>query len=393
MSDERDLESLQQRLDSAFATTKPRRGFDDELWSRIQARRSFWARLRESLRRVQLAPALGGLAVLAVVVVFGGLLLSRPHATGSTTSGAVGQPAARQGVNNADQNTATFGPLPRPALQSPVASHPPQGATPSTVQRAQYAGPVTVTAVTAGVTLPATAQVARYPEWKAADADRFAAAIGAAPIRDAPLPVGALGAYAGPNFTMLVFATDPARGSEPRVVITPKGPEPAGNPPDDAAAVKAANEYLSAHGVSPDASAKGPTVDRGGALADVRWSRVVGVGLTAVEVGATGLEEGWEATVRGDLTVFQAAAPVPLVMDFANYGVATAQQLTDLARNAGGTGPQVVLDTAQIVYVVATDGTSGYFEPAVMYVGHFSQGGVQYEKRIIVPAVAPNNLR
>jgi len=41
----------------------------------------------------------------------------------------------------------------------------------------------------------------------------------------------------------------------------------------------------------------------GGASVTVRWSRVVGVGLTAFEVGASGLEEGWEATLRGDLTV------------------------------------------------------------------------------------------
>lgn len=390
--DERELESLQQRLDSAFATTRPRRGFEDELWSRIQARRSFWIRLRERAAGLQLAPVMGGLAALAVVVVVGGLLLSGPHSAGSTTSGSLAQPAGPRGAAGADQNARTFGPLPRPALRSPAAT-PPQGAAPTTVQRAAYTGPVTVTAVTAQVALPGTAEVARYPEWKAADADLFAAAIGATPVRGAALPVGALGTYAGADFTMLVFATDPALGSEPRVVITSKGPEPAGSPPDDASAAKAARDYLGAHGVLPEASAKGPAVDRSGALADVRWSRVVSVGLTAFEVGSGGLEEGWEATVRGDLTIFQAAAPVPLVMDFANYGVATAQQLNDLARSEGGTGPQVVLDTAQLVYVVATDGTHGYLEPAVMYIGHFTQGGVEYEKRIIVPAVAPQNLR
>jgi hypothetical protein len=134
-------------------------------------------------------------------------------------------------------------------------------------------------------------------------------------------------------------------------------------------------------------------VDRRGAQVTVRWNRVLGTGMTAFEVGADGLGEGWEATLSGDLTVFQAAAPAPLAMDFATYGLATAQQLVEMARNAGGTGPQVVLDTAQLVYVVASDGAHGYFEPAVMYTGHFSQGGVQYEKRIVVPAVAPQNLR
>ena len=97
--------------------------------------------------------------------------------------------------------------------------------------------------------------------------------------------------------------------------------------------------------------------------------------------------------MRGDLSIFQAATPVPLVLDFASYSLATAQQVTDLAKGAGGSGPQVVLDTAQFVYVLATDGTAGYFEPAVMYTGHFTEGGAQYEKRIIVPAVAPHSLK
>ena len=102
MSEERDLEALQKRLDHAFASTRPRRGFEDELWSRMQARRSFRVRLRERVRSVRLAPALGALAVVAVVVVFGGLLLSRPHPAGESTSSTVAQPAARNGAGSAD---------------------------------------------------------------------------------------------------------------------------------------------------------------------------------------------------------------------------------------------------------------------------------------------------
>jgi hypothetical protein len=393
VSEERELESLQRRLDSAFSTSRARRGFEEELWSRIQARRSVWVRLREGLGRVRLVPVMGGLAALVVMVVIGGLLLSAPHGAGGAATSSTSQSAPREGTGGAaaDNHAQNFGPLPRPALHPPMAST--QGATPSTAQAAQYAGPVTVTAVTAQLALPPTEPVARYKEWMVADADRFAAAAGANPVPNAALPAGALGVYAGSNFTMVVFATDPAKGSEPRVVITPKGPEPAGNPPGDSAAVKAAQDYLSGHQVPPDPSAKGPTVDRSGPLTAVRWIRVLGIGLTAFEVGATGVEEGWEATVRGDLTIFQAAAPVPLAMELGTYGLATAQQLMDAARSAGGTGPQVVLDSAQLVYVVATDGAYGYLEPAVMYVGHFTQGGVQYEKRIIVSAVAPKNLR
>src|SRR5207248_11257431 len=117
------------------------------------ARQGFWARLRERGRSVRPAPALGGLAVVAVVVVFGGLLLARPPPTGSTTRGTAAAPAVRNGAAGADQGAQRFGPLPRPALRSPAPTAS-QGAAPSAASGAQYAGPVTVTAVTATVNLP-----------------------------------------------------------------------------------------------------------------------------------------------------------------------------------------------------------------------------------------------
>ena len=50
MSDSEDLElqALQRQLDDAFETTRPRPGFEDELWTRMQARRPVGTRLRDA---------------------------------------------------------------------------------------------------------------------------------------------------------------------------------------------------------------------------------------------------------------------------------------------------------------------------------------------------------
>ena len=41
-----ELEALQRQLDDAFETTRPRAGFEDELWTRMQSRRPAGTRLR-----------------------------------------------------------------------------------------------------------------------------------------------------------------------------------------------------------------------------------------------------------------------------------------------------------------------------------------------------------
>ena len=41
-----ELEALQRQLDDAFDTTRPRVGFEDELWTRMQASRPAGSRLR-----------------------------------------------------------------------------------------------------------------------------------------------------------------------------------------------------------------------------------------------------------------------------------------------------------------------------------------------------------
>jgi len=115
--DEPDLHDLERELDAAFASTRPRRGFDDELWRRLQARRPWWRRVRLPVSRA--LAALGGLAAvvlvgfLIVTVVNGGALRSSQGAAGSAAQRTSAGPASLQ-----------FGLLPRP---SPVAVAPPSG--------------------------------------------------------------------------------------------------------------------------------------------------------------------------------------------------------------------------------------------------------------------------
>jgi len=130
-----------------------------------------------------------------------------------------------------------------------------------------------------------------------------------------------------------------------------------------------------------------------------RLERIALRGLTADEVGATGDAVGLNVSVKPDLAAFQASGPVPLDIRLANHALAGMDGLVALARapearsDSQGPIPEVVLDSAQLVYVVASDGAYGYFEPAVMFSGQFAQGGVRYEKRVIVPALDPSNLR
>ena len=59
-----DLQALQRQLDDAFETTRPRGGFEDELWSRMQAGRPLSRRVAEffgglvgTMREVPAVPA------------------------------------------------------------------------------------------------------------------------------------------------------------------------------------------------------------------------------------------------------------------------------------------------------------------------------------------------
>jgi len=106
--DEPRLDELERELDSAFASIRPRRGFEDELWRQLQARKPWWGRIRPRVWRA--LPALGGLA--AVVLV--GLLVVTVVNQGAQRNrhGAAGSAAQYSG---AGPISPEFGRLPRPS--------------------------------------------------------------------------------------------------------------------------------------------------------------------------------------------------------------------------------------------------------------------------------------
>ena len=110
--DDPGVDELQRQLDAAFASTRPRRGFEDELWRRLEARGPWWRRVRFPARAL---PALGGLVGVLLVGFLVVTLVSSGALRGHGTAGAG---SATTAAGRAKEEL-TFGALPRPpAIQA-----------------------------------------------------------------------------------------------------------------------------------------------------------------------------------------------------------------------------------------------------------------------------------
>jgi hypothetical protein len=199
MSEEdNDLLALQRQLDDAFETTRPRRGFDDELWLRIQTRRPVWQRLRdgfagvvETLREVPAVPAAAVATVLILAIGLGVLARSGVHFGGfagsSTTSGSAVQPGGSQfalAPNSFGRlpSVALYPGVPYPSVKgSPFPSNADQAGTPA-IPVNLYFGPATLSWTGQFPVSVAPALVYRYHEPSQPQADQFATSLGAAPV-------------------------------------------------------------------------------------------------------------------------------------------------------------------------------------------------------------------
>src|SRR5260221_9015994 len=103
MAEDRELE---RRLEAMFASARPRRGFEDELWRRIEARRPWYRRLgfKPALRYT---PALATLLVVALGVTWLANNL-RGGPGNSPTATSAGAPA----FGSAQNAAPAFGVLP-----------------------------------------------------------------------------------------------------------------------------------------------------------------------------------------------------------------------------------------------------------------------------------------
>jgi len=406
MSDSEDLElqALQRQLEDAFETTRPRPGFEDELWTRIQAHRPASTRLRDAwlglVQGIRQAPAvpMGAVAVVLVVVLGVSVAtLSGVHlggggggSTASLTSGGqqqYGPESGRAGPPGA------FGRLPSPVLNPGSPSKAADSAAQPTFAApdSSYAGPVTLT-WTGKLDLNVTsAPVFRYSEPSTNTADQFGTSLGAILLSR---PGGYLGSYETSDFNLRVRGSVQSPAREPSFIILPiraLAPIDAAGGSADIAVV-----FLAQHSLAPtwpytsDATTSGDQTK----VMLLRQFTVNGYGY-AYLVNVSGERYGLEVDLKGN-TPTLATGPLPLSLDTASYPIITADEAvrSALASSpsvpAGPAAPTVALTRAELVYSLVVAGNHSFYEPAILFSGTFTVDGKTYVKRVLVPAVDPS---
>ena len=319
--DDLELRALQRQLDDAFETTRPRPGFNDELWVRMQARRPFPSRLADAfaglVQGVRAVPAVPLASVAAVLVVLIGVgifnLSGLGRGGGAFTS--TGSSALSGGSNRAVAGpSGAYGKLPSPVLAPrgvPLGVASSQTAPART--GADYGGPVTLTwAGQLNVSI-GSAPVFRYSEPSTTAADQFASSLGAALERR---PAGLLGLYTASDYTLTVRGTvqAPPQGPAYFILSAPSlpGVSAAGAQPADIAEL-----FLAEHSLAPqwpyttvvDGAADQPKVHF------LRQFDAPGYGL-AYLVDASGSPYGLEVDLNGSRPVL-ASGPLPVGTDSA----------------------------------------------------------------------------
>jgi hypothetical protein len=389
--DDLELQALQRQLDDAFETTRPRTGFDDELWRRVQSSRPAPRRARDAfagffggLRAVPVVPVTAVALVLVVILGVGLLFQVKPGGGGANTAS---QYAPAEGSLNA----GNFGKLPTPVFGGDRSLAP--GPASSQAAGATYTGPVQYT-WTGKLDLAITmAPVYRYREPSTNLADQFATGLGAA-LSDRPS--GFLGAYSASDYTLKVRGTVQSPPSSPAYFIFSSTSMPAidaaGAGPADQASI-----FLAQHSLMPQ-WAYTVEVDSSGDPVKVRYDRqfdAPGYG-PAYLVNVNGQRYGLEVDLSNGRPVL-ASGLLPVSFDQAPYRVISADDAVRAAvasgsKSAAGPSPAptVALSQAEVVYVLVPAGDHSYYEPAVLFSGTFTQNGHTLVKRVLVPAVDPS---
>jgi hypothetical protein len=401
MSDDEDIElqALQRQLDDAFETTRPRAGFEDALWARMQARRPLWQRLRdffaglvESVRAVPALPAAAVAAVLVVAIGVGILSFGGFRFGGGASTTAGSAPQTQSGGAQYNAAPGGFGRLPTPALQ-PVAALDtgPKAVSPGQQSATEvYLGPATLTWTGQLNIQVASAPVYRYKEPTTSDKDRFATALGASPQNERTS--GALREYPADGFGLAITGSSASPLGEPFFAIALNGSNlaaPNSSPAD------AAMAFLHAHSLLPNWPYM-VVVQQSTDFVRVIYLRQFNVpayGLVYL-VNATGERHGLEVDTKNGQWQ-QAFGPLPLNLDSAPYPIISADQAVRNALAAPpseSTGfspaPAVTLTSAELVYALAYAGDHSFYEPAYLFSGTFTQNGTTYVKRVLVPAIA-----
>ena len=385
MSEDEDLElqALQRLLDDAFQATRPRPAFEDELWLRMQSRRPIWARIREGLaglfEGIREGPAVPSAAIaVALVVLLGAGIytLSGLHPGGGASSatgpGAVAAP---------NDQSAAFGRVPRPAFGGTQGSF----VGPS-VESPAYGGPATLIWAGDLQVSAAALPVYRYAEPTRAQADSFAASVGASPLAD--VAQGGIGVYAGRDFTLVVLSSVAQPAREPYVNVSDLKSTVAST----GDSVKVATAYLDAHHLLPTwpFTTDVKTVDTTVRVTFLRSFDVSGLGQVKL-VDSAGNRYGTEVDFAPGTTGAFETAPMPLSLENANYSIISADQairsLGAASAPSGGSIPVVRITEAELVYVLVWGGDHSYYEPAYLFSGTFTNNGVASVKRVLIPAI------
>ncbi len=385
MSDQEDLEldALQRRLDDAFETTRPRRGFEDELWVRIQARRPWWSRFRDSLAAfggsIRDAPAVpaGVVAVLLIAVIGIGVINNGiKHNSFSSIAPAK---LSLGGGTRSQGDTAYGGGIPTPRLSpdSAAINTPTYGTgrPPAAASSDLYFGPANLSWVgTLSGPVP-DAPVFRYVE---------------------PVPtqlhqeVGQVAS--GPDLALTLSPTDPTLPRPPLWTIVATGSAvPSGSDPG-----VVASAFLAAHNLMPTWP-DDVQVQVSNGVSRVQFLRDFDLpsGTVAYLIDWNGQRYGIEVDITQNRLV--ATGPVPIGLDVSQYRLINNDTAVQMATTAPpsssqtlGFVPNVRLDTVQLVYALAVAGQQGFYEPAYLFSGTFQYGGKTYTKLVLVPLVDPS---
>jgi hypothetical protein len=391
-----ELQALERQLDDAFETTRPRHGFEDELWLRMQSSRPAGSRLRDAwigfwdgIRAVPAVPAaavaVAMVVVIAVVLVgYSGIL--RPGGGASSTAGS----ALNAAPNN--RYPGDFGRVPTPVFAGGQKTGAAAGA-PQPPSASDYAGPAQLTWTGHLDVAFTVAPVFRYQEPSTNTADQFASSLGA------PLygrPEGFLGMYETSDYTLKVRGTVAAPPSSPAYFIFSNlsmAPiEAAGAGPADLASV-----FLAEHSLVPQWDYTIAT-DSSGDPIKVFYQREFNLpgGTSAYLVNTNGDRYGIEVDLSNNRPVL-VSGMLPVNMDSASYQIITSDQAVRAALGSsqpvpvtGTAAPAVVLTQAELVYVLVPAGDHSFYEPAFMFSGTVKINGTTLTKRVLVPAVDPS---
>jgi hypothetical protein len=404
MSDNEDLElqALQRQLDDAFETTRPRGGFEDELWSRMQARRpvsrrlvDFFGGLVSTVREVPAVPAAAVAVVLISAIGIGLIALSGIHLGGGGASTASGPAPLRSEAGGSYINPASFGRLPSPSLQQPPPSksaQPTSSAADASVQPVLYLGPATLvwSGPQPSVQMSA-APVYRFREPTVADAAQFATALGASKPNQR---AGTLGEFSGAGFVLGVVGSTTQPLSEPRFYITPDASR---LPPPGPTPMETADAFLATHSLVPTwhYEAVSEQVADTTRILYLRQFSLPTSGFSYL-INTYGVRYGLEVDVRRG-EALQAFGPLPVLLDEATYPTISSEQAISFALASKPSAPAsieplptVQLTTFELVYALVNAGDHSFYEPAYLLTGMFSNNGTTYVKRVLVPAVDPS---